>query len=98
MFSGCMARPVPALVMLALLLLGLSATPALAAPTVTLFAASVTGPSGGLWLPGPPGTPGHLWVSGALKGFCRVDGGLLTTCGLPAQSASPPSTDTSTSN
>ena len=38
MFSGCMARPVPALVMLALLLLGLSATPALAAPTVTLFA------------------------------------------------------------
>ena len=98
MFSGCMARPVPALVMLALLLLGLSATPALAAPTVTLFAASVTGPSGGLWLPGPPGTPGHLWVSDALKGFCRVDAGLLTTCDVTARSASQPSYDPTTSN
>ena len=82
------ARPVPALVVLALLIACLSAAPALAAPIVTLFAGPVTGPAGGVWLPGPPGTPGHLWVSDAIVGFCRVDAGVLTNCSVAAKVAS----------
>src|SRR5438270_256153 len=92
------ARPVPALVVLALLIACLSAAPALAAPIVTLFAGPVTGPAGGVWLPGPPGTPGHLWVSDAIVGFCRVDAGVLTNCSVAAKAASQPSYDATTSN
>src|SRR5919199_5380377 len=98
MINSYKARPVPALVVLALLLVCLAAAPALAAPTVTLFAGPVTGPSGGLWLPGPPGTPGHLWVSDAIVGFCRVDAGALTSCNVAAKVAGQPSYDPATSN
>ena len=98
MISPFKARPVPALALLCLLLACLSAAPALAAPTVTLFAGPVTGPSGGLWLPGPPGTPGHLWVSDSLRGFCRIDAGLLTNCNIAAKAAGQPSFDATTSN
>ena len=98
MINAYKARPVPALVVLALLLACLSAAPALAAPTVTLFAGPVTGPGGGLWLPGPPGTPGHLWVSDSISGFCRVDAGTLTNCNVTAKMASQPSYDPATSS
>lgn len=36
--------------------------------------ANVSLPNDGVWLPGPTGTPGHLWLADARNGFCRVDG------------------------
>src|SRR5262245_29170418 len=45
------------------------------AATGTLYAQSLTAPAGGLWLNGSLG--GHLWVSDALLGFCRVDAGAI---------------------
>src|SRR5262249_40359211 len=38
-----------------------------------IYGAGVTLPADGLWLPGPTGTPGHLWLADAVAGFCRVD-------------------------
>lgn len=58
--------------------------------TTTASAASVTGtmvlqnltkPGGGVWLPGPAGSPGHYWVPDGVLGICRVD---------PAPAATPP--------
>src|SRR6266516_4896890 len=98
MISFCKARSVPALIVIALFLVCLAPALALAAPTVTLFAGPVTGPAGGVWLAGPPGTPGHLWVSDALRGFCRVDAGVLTNCDITAKAAGQPSYDPATSN
>src|SRR5438270_12783186 len=92
------ARPVPALVVLALLIACLSAAPALAAPIVTLFAGPVTGPAGGVWLPGPAGTPGHLWVSDAAVGLCRVDAGLLNHCRVAAKTTGSTSFAATTGN
>src|SRR5262245_2617599 len=62
-----------------LALLSVSAGTAFAA-TGTLYAQSLTAPAGGLWLKGSLG--GHLWVSDALLGFCRVDAGAISqaTC------------------
>ncbi|MDQ1750627.1 MAG: hypothetical protein QOE71_1683 [Pseudonocardiales bacterium] len=44
-----------------------------AATNGTTVLASLTKPAGGVWLPGPAGTPGHFWTPDAVLGFCRVD-------------------------
>jgi hypothetical protein len=41
--------------------------------TGTMMLQNVTKPGGGVWLPGPAGTPGHYWVPDGVLGFCRVD-------------------------
>jgi hypothetical protein len=38
-----------------------------------IYGSGVTLPNDGVWLPGPAGTPGHLWISDGLSGFCRMD-------------------------
>jgi hypothetical protein len=49
--------------------------------TGTMVLQNVTKPGGGVWLPGPAGTPGHYWLPDGVLGFCRVD---------PAPAATPP--------
>ena len=41
--------------------------------TGTTMLQNITKPGGGVWLPGPAGTPGHYWMPDAVLGFCRVD-------------------------
>lgn len=64
------------------------------AATATFVTSGLTAPAGAVWLPGPTGTPGHLWVSDHLMGFCRVDGTSLTNC-QPLGSAGQPAFDAS---
>lgn len=40
----------------------------------SLYGSGVSLPADGVWLPGPAGSPGHLWISDGVAGFCRVDG------------------------
>ena len=67
-----LARHVRATALILLLLMALSPGLASAALSVTLINGSLTTPSGGLWLPGPAGTPGHLWIA---------DGAHVYVCG-----------------
>ena len=56
-----------------------------AAPvTATMQAQNLTKPGGGVWLPGPVGSPGHYWVPDAVFGTCQV----------VAQATTPPFTTT----
>ncbi|TME96410.1 MAG: hypothetical protein E6I52_21075, partial [Chloroflexi bacterium] len=79
-----LARHGPIAAIVLLFLLALSAVGASAAVSVSLYASAVTAPHGGLWLPGPAGTAGHLWISDAAQGFCRVDPTGLTACAITA--------------
>ena len=58
--------------------LGQPGLPAVPPPPPSLVVGNIYGngvtlPADGLWLPGPAGTPGHLWLADARAGFCRVD-------------------------
>jgi hypothetical protein len=88
----------PFATLLLLLLLAFSAVGASAATVVAPYAGSVTAPSGSVWLPGPTGSPGHLWVSDSALGFCRVDAAGLTACSTAAKVPGQPSFDHATSS
>ena len=50
--------------------------------TGTMQVQNITKPGGGVWLPGPTGSPGHYWMPDAVLGICEV----------VAQAGPPPST------
>jgi IPT/TIG domain len=78
-------RGITAVAVAVLAVSGLSALGTQAATAATLSGTmvlqNVTKPGGGVWLPGPVGTPGHYWMPDGVLGFCRVD---------PAPGATPP--------
>ena len=63
--------------------------------------ANVSLPADGVWLPGPAGTPGHLWLSDSRNGFCRVDGTVpnmaenTATCDITSTKPGQPAFDAS---
>ena len=88
----------PIAALLLLLLLAFSTVGASAATSVAPFAGAVTAPNGGVWLPGPTGSPGHLWISDSALGFCRVDLAGLAACSTSAKTPGQPSYDPVTSS
>ena len=63
--------------------------------------ANVSLPNDGVWLPGPAGTPGHLWLADGRNGFCRVDGVApnmaenTATCNITSNKPGQPAFDSS---
>ncbi len=58
----------------------------------TLTTSGLSSPTGAVWLPDAAGG-GHLWVSDHLRGFCRVEGGTLSSCVTTATSPGQPTFD-----
>jgi fibronectin type III domain protein len=71
---------------------------AFGAISVTQYAGPVSAPSGAVWLPGPTGTAGHLWISDASLGFCRVDATGLAACNASAHTPGQVAFDSATSS
>jgi hypothetical protein len=53
------------------------------------FGGGTSLPNDGVWLPGPAGTPGHLWISDSVLGFCRVDATGLNPATCDTSTAKP---------
>ena len=74
--------------------LGTPGAPATPPPPPSLKVGSFFGggtslPNNGVWLPGPAGTPGHLWISDGALGFCRIDAGGLNPATCDTSTAAP---------